>query len=206
MKICGLTRADDARAAVDAGVDAVGVVLAPSPRQLSLDEAAAVLAPVPPPVARVGVFVDAAPEFVADAVARLGLTVVQFSGDESPQVCSSAPAPVLKVMQVGTAFDSEGAEPYRGLVAALLLDTLANGTRGGTGKAFAWHTVHELPAWAPVFVAGGLTPSNVGAAIRILRPFAVDVSSGVEERPRIKDHAKIEAFVAAVRAADQEVS
>ena len=206
VKICGVTTAHDAAAAVGAGADAVGVILAPSKRQVSVTEGEAILARVPPLVCRVGVFVDADQAFVEDAVARLGLGLVQYSGSETPEACASAPTPVLKTVHVGTLFDSVALEPYRGFVAAILLDTLANGLQGGTGNTFAWQTVHELPEWAPMFVAGGLTSFNVGAAIRALRPFAVDVSSGVEERPGRKDHSKIDAFVAAVAAADAEVS
>lgn len=205
MKICGITSSDDAAAAVDAGADAVGVILAPSLRQVTLDEAAEALSVVPALVSRVGVFVDPTPAELTAAVERLGLDLVQFSGDESYELCVESPAPVLKTIQVGTAFDSKAVEPYRGLVAALLLDKHVTGMRGGTGKALSWDTLHGLPEWAPLFVAGGLDPDNVGDAIRALRPFAVDVSSGVEERPGRKDHGKIRAFMAAVRAADSEV-
>ena len=206
IKICGLTAAADVAAAVAAGADAVGVVLAPSPRRVTLEQAEAALVAVPPLVSRVGVFVDPSLEEMREAVDRLGLDFVQLCGKESPGLCAGAPVGVLKVMHVGTAFDASLVEPYRGLVAAILLDTLAKDVRGGTGKAFDWQSVHEFPAWAPVFVAGGLNPDNVQAAIRELRPYAVDVSSGVESAPSIKDHAKIDAFVAAVRAADMEVA
>jgi phosphoribosylanthranilate isomerase len=205
VKICGITSAADAAAAVRAGADAVGVVLAPSKREVSISEAEVILEVVPPLVSRVGVFVDAQRDFIEQAVRRLDLDLVQYSGDESPEICASAQAPVLKVIHIGTTFDSDVLEPYRGLVAALLLDTLANGHRGGTGNTFAWHKVHELPAWAPVFVAGGLTSLNVGAAIGALHPYAVDVSSGVERLPGKKDHSKMEAFIAAVSTADAEV-
>jgi phosphoribosylanthranilate isomerase len=205
IKICGLTAAGDAAAAVRAGADAVGVVLAESPRRVTLEQAAAVFAAVPPLVARIGVFADASAQEVCEAADRLRLDFVQFSGSESPESCAAAPRPVLKVIHVGTTFDTSDMEPYRGLVAAILLDTLAKDARGGTGKAFNWQTVHEVPAWAPMFLAGGLSVENVGTAIRALHPFAVDVSSGVESAPGVKDHSKINAFVAAVRAADMEV-
>ncbi len=202
VKICGITSAEDAMAAVAAGTDAIGVVLAPSPRRVTLEQASTALSAVPPLVSRVGVFVDPTLDEVRDAVRALRLDLVQFAGDESREECIESPAPVLKAIQVGTAFDAQRAEPYRGLVAALLLDTHVTGKRGGTGETFSWHTVHEPPAWAPFFVAGGLDPENVGDAIRALRPYAVDVSSGVERSPGLKDHAKLRAFVAAVRAAD----
>ncbi|MBS3956068.1 MAG: phosphoribosylanthranilate isomerase [Clostridiales bacterium] len=204
VKICGLTTPQDAARAVRAGADAVGVVLTDSLRQVTISQAEAVFAVVPPFVARVGVFVDAPAHFVAEAVGRLHLAAVQFHGAETPEMCVDAPAPVVKAVRVGPAFDPASLEAYRGSVAALLLDTLVEGKDGGTGRTFAWNSVLPLPDWIPVAVAGGLTPANVGDAVRTLRPFAVDVASGVEERPRYKDKLALHAFVAAVRAADEE--
>ncbi|MHB8050025.1 MAG: phosphoribosylanthranilate isomerase [Coriobacteriia bacterium] len=203
IKICGLTRPEDAAVAVTAGADALGVILAPSRRRVTLEQAAAVFAAVPPLVARVGVFVDAHADEVWEAVSRLGLTAVQFHGDEAPETCAAAPVPVIKALRVGPGFDPAGAERYRGVVSALLLDTLVAGEQGGTGQAFGWHDVAgRLPGWAPVLLAGGLGPDNVAEAIGVLKPFAVDVSSGVEQAPGVKDHDLIERFAAAVRAAD----
>jgi phosphoribosylanthranilate isomerase len=205
IKICGITTATDAAMAVEAGADALGVVLAPSSREVTLEDAEKALAVVPPLVARIGVFVDADPGFVADAVARLGLTGVQFHGDETPERCASAPVPVIKAFKVGTTFASTAFEPFRGAVAAILLDTYVSQRSGGTGETFDWQTHSAaLPGWAPLIIAGGLSPTNVAEAIRLFRPFAVDVSSGVEERLRHKDRLKLNAFAAAVRAADEE--
>lgn len=205
IKICGITTATDAAMAVDAGADALGVVLASSAREVTLDEAEKALAGVPPLVTRIGVFVDADPAFVAEAVSRLGLSAVQFHGDESPADCAAAPVPVIKTLKVGTDFAPNMAEPFRGAVAAILLDTYCPHKSGGTGKSFDWQThTAALPGWVPLIVAGGLTPVNVAEAVRVFRPFAVDVSSGVEERNRHKDRIKLNAFVAAVRAADEE--
>jgi phosphoribosylanthranilate isomerase len=134
----------------------------------------------------------------------VGLTAVQLCGAESPQFCSAVSVPVIKVLAVGTDFDFESAEPFRGHAAALLLDTYVAGKAGGTSQTFDWQQAGEAPEWAPCFVAGGLDPDNVAEAIRVLRPFAVDVSSGVEASPGIKDPRKIAAFCAAVRAADAE--
>lgn len=205
IKVCGITNASDAAAAVAAGADAIGVIFAPSPRQVTLAQAAAALAGVPPLVARVGVFVDATPEEISVAVEACGLTAVQFSGTETPAACRAASRPVIKALRVGTDFGSESMEPYRGYAAALLLDTYVTGKAGGTSQTFDWQRAGEYPGWASVFVAGGLNPSNVSACIAALRPYAVDVSSGVEARPGIKDHDKVRAFCAAVRAADMEV-
>lgn len=204
IKICGITRAEDAAVAVACGADAIGFVFAPSPRQVTFAQAAQVAASVPPPVARVGVFVDPEPGLVEEAVAAVGLTAVQLCGHETPGMCSALPVPVIKAIAVGTDFDWDSAEPYRRHAGALLLDTYVAGKAGGTSQAFDWQSAGEPPAWAHLFVAGGLGPDNVAGAIRAIRPFAVDVSSGVESAPGIKDAEKIAAFCAAVRAADLE--
>jgi len=203
VKICGITNPEDARTAVEAGADFLGVVLAPSPRQVTLEAAERALADVPEVVGRVGVFVDADPAFVAEAVKRLGLTTVQFHGSETPEMCALASAPVVKVIRVGTDFALSETEPFRGTVTAFLLDTLDTRKAGGTGRTFDWHVIsRNRPGGVSLYLAGGLTPLNVAEAIRIVRPFAVDVSSGVEERPGHKDRLKVQAFMAAVRAAD----
>jgi phosphoribosylanthranilate isomerase len=205
VKICGITNPGDAALAVEAGADALGVVLAPSSRRVSIAEAAGALAEVPPFVARVGVFVNADAEFVAEAIERIGLTAVQFHGDETPEACAAACVPVIKAFGVGTEFALASFEPFRGSVAALLLDKQDAAKRGGTGQTFDWQVLtRNGPGGVRLLLAGGLTPDNVGAAIRAVHPFAVDVSSGVEERPGHKDHLKVHAFMAAVRAADQE--
>ena len=205
IKICGITTAADAGLAVEAGADAVGVIFAASPRQVTVEQAAAALAEVPVGVARVGVFVDPTAEEVARAVAECGLTAVQLSGHESPELCDAIGVPVLKAMHIGTDFDLGELGPFRGHAAALLLDTHVTGKAGGTSQTFDWRSFGVLPGWVPTFVAGGLNPDNVAACIDALHPFAVDVSSGVEASPGIKDPDKITAFVAAVRDADQEV-
>ena len=204
IKVCGITRARDASAAVAAGADALGVVLAPSPRQVTLEQAEAALADVPPFVARVGVFVDADPAFVEEAVSRLGLGAVQYHGSETPEECAAAPAPVIKAFRVSRGFDTAAIERYRGSVAAVLLDAFVPGVAGGTGRTFDWDAARSVPEWAPLVLAGGLHSGNVREAVSRLRPFAVDVSSGVEVSSGVKDHDAIRSFVAAVRAADEE--
>jgi phosphoribosylanthranilate isomerase len=205
IKICGITNPADAAAAVDAGADALGVIFAPSPRQVTVEEAAWVLAEVPPPVARIGVFVDPTREQIEEAVRGCGLTAVQLCGHEKPALCDELMVPAVKVMHIGTHFDSGVAESYRGHAAALLLDTFVTGKAGGTSQVFDWQQLGEVPDWAPLFIAGGLNPDNVAACIAALHPFAVDVSSGVETLPGVKDHDKIAAFCSAVRGADLEV-
>lgn len=206
IKICGITSPADAIAAVEAGADAIGVVLAPSPRQVSIERAAQIAAAVGPLVSVVGVFVNPEREFVAEAVERIGLTYLQFHGDETPEACADAPAPVIRAMRVGTEFDVDIVEPFREHVVAILLDTYDTQVAGGTGTTFDWHAVPVLPGWVSLFLAGGLTPENVGSGIAALRPYAVDVSSGVESAPGSKDHDAMRAFCAAVRAADEEVA
>jgi phosphoribosylanthranilate isomerase len=206
VKICGLTRPQDAKAAADAGADLVGVVLAPSPRQLDLGEASLVLERVPPHIARVAVFVDAPESLVARAVDRLGLDFVQFHGEESPERCAAAPVPVIKAFRVRLDFSARQIDPYRESIGGVLLDTFDPSRAGGTGRTFDLAALPPLPAWARLFVAGGLSPANVGDAIRAVRPFAVDVSSGVEHAPGHKDPKALAAFFSAVRAADREVT
>lgn len=206
IKICGITSPEDAVAAVEAGADAIGVVLAPSPRQVSIERAAEIAAAVGPLVPVVGVFVNASEDFVAEATERIGLSYLQFHGDESPERCASAPAPVIRAMRVGTEFDGDTVEPFREHVVAILLDTYDTQVAGGTGTTFNWHAVPVLPGWVSLFLAGGLNPDNVGAGIAALRPYAVDVSSGVESAPGIKDHDAIRALCAAVRTADEEAA
>jgi phosphoribosylanthranilate isomerase len=190
--------------AVEAGADAVGVILARSKRQVTIEEAADILCAVPPGVRKVGVFVDAEPAFVALAVEKAGLDRVQFHGMETPAACAAAPVPVVKALRVGPDFDPAIVEQYRGVVAGLLLDTLVKGEAGGSGVTFDWSAALEVPRVAPVWLAGGLTPDNVAQAVRLVRPAGVDVSSGVEAVPRRKDPDRIRAFIAAVRAADEE--
>ena len=203
-KVCGVCRPRDATAAVAAGADAVGVILAPAGRQVSIEEAEAIFAVVPADVARVAVFVDADPEFVREATERLSLDYVQFHGDESPADCEAAPAPVIKAFKVGSGFDAAVVEPYRRVIAFVMLDADVPGKAGGTGEPFDWEAVAPQLQGMPVIVAGGLHAENVAKAIDILRPACVDVSGGVEARPREKDPEKLRAFCDAVRAANDK--
>lgn len=205
VKVCGLMRAEDARSAAREGADALGVILSPGYRRsLTLKEAATVLGRVPPDVGRVGVFVDAPLEDISRAVEVLGLTEVQLHGSERPMYCLGVPAPVVKTFHVGPEFDPAEITRYRGVIAAVLLDTLVTGEAGGSGKSFDWELGRHIPDAVPVFLAGGLRPENVREAVRRLRPAGVDVSSGVEESPGVKSRGLMERFVAEVRAADRE--
>lgn len=207
VKVCGMTRPEDAEAAAAAGVDALGVVMAASPRQVSVKQALEVFDAAGEGVARAAVFVDQRFETVDVMCGRLRLDWAQLSGGEPPDYCLALPLPVVKAVHVGGRADVEAAvEAYEGPAVGLLLDSRVPGMAGGTGVAFDWAAVAPLPEGIRCMVAGGLTPGNVGEAIRVLRPWAVDVSSGVESAPGVKDPALMEAFVAAVRAADEEVA
>lgn len=206
VKICGITRIDDARVAARLGADAVGVVFAPSPRRVEPADAVEIYAALGPLVNRVGVFVDQPIEFVRAAVRRCGLHVVQMSGREPAEYAAQVGAVVIKAVHV---VGPEDVARYASYPAdAFLLDAPPDqGRMGGTGRRFTWNDAGELP-WVRtrVIVAGGLTPENVGAAIEWFRPMAVDVSSGVEASPGIKDPEKIQSFVEAVAAADARIA
>lgn len=206
IKICGLTRPQDVACAVDAGADGVGVILhADSPRRIDICHAEKILSCVPPFVTRVGVFVDAPEELVAEAIERLHLGCVQFHGRETPARCSGVNVPVIKALSVDFMFSERTLEPYIGHVAGVLLDTYDPHRHGGTGTTFSWEFARGLSTRTTLVLAGGLTASNVSDAIDIVRPFAVDVSSGVESSPGIKDCQAVFAFCEAVRDADAKV-
>ncbi|AGC47961.1 N-(5'-phosphoribosyl)anthranilate isomerase [Myxococcus stipitatus DSM 14675] len=202
VKVCGVTRVEDARAAWEAGVDALGLNFYPrSPRCVTL-ETARVLARTRPPLgAVIGVFVNASPDDIRAAVKECGLTAVQLHGDEPPEACTGYGVPVIKALRVQGAEDVTRARAYLGVgdVAGLLLDGAAPGYGGG-GVGFDWSLVAGLSgSGVPVLVAGGLKPSNVAEAVRATRPYGVDVASGVESAPGIKDMDAVRAFVRAAK-------
>lgn len=201
IKICGLTREEDVSAAVAAGADALGFVFyPPSPRFVDLARAAELMAGVPPFVTIVGLFVNAAPETVEAALARLPIQLLQFHGDETDADCRRYGRPYLKAARVRPGFDLLNyAASFPGAT-GLLLDAFVEGYGGG-GEAFDWNLIPS-GLGKPLVLSGGLSPANVQAAVARVRPWAVDVSSGVEAARGIKDPAKISAFVAGVRNAD----
>lgn len=209
VKICGLTRAEDALAAALAGADAVGLVFyARSPRAVDAVQAREVLGALPPFVTSVGLFVDAEPAFVREILAAVPLDLLQFHGDESEAYCSGFGRPWIKALRVRPGMDL-GQEVRRfGEAGArgLLLDTYEPGRPGGTGQRFDWGLIP--PALGPsIILAGGLDPENVAEAIRAVRPYGVDVSGGVEavlgDNRRIKDRSKIDAFMHGVTDGDR---
>jgi len=198
VKICGITRVEDALTAAQAGADAIGLVFAPkSPRRVDLVQAAAIAHALPPFVTVVGLFENAVPETVHEALRHLGLDLLQFHGDETPDYCRAFSKPYVKAIHMTPDVDLHAEDRRYADAAGLLLDTYMPAASGGTGQAFDWDRVpRDLKK--PLILAGGLTPANVAEAIRRVRPYAVDVSSGVESAKGIKDAKKITAFVDAV--------
>ncbi|MDH1732243.1 phosphoribosylanthranilate isomerase [Pseudomonas chengduensis] len=198
-KICGITRIEDALAAVEAGADAIGLVFyGKSPRAVSIEQAAVILQALPPFVTSVGLFVDMPRDELQQLLQRLPLDLLQFHGDESPADCEGHGRPYIKALRVRPGEDVAAAmAPYSG-ARGILLDTFVEGVPGGTGASFDWSLVPENAA-KPIILAGGLDAGNVATAIRQVRPYAVDVSGGVEASKGIKDAGKIRAFVRAVR-------
>lgn len=197
-KICGITRIEDALIAAEAGADAIGLVFyAKSPRAVSIQQARDIVAALPAFVTTVGLFVNASREELNDVLAGVALDLLQFHGDESPAECESYQRPYIKALRVKPGDDiAQLAAPYA-KARGILLDTYVPGVPGGTGAAFDWSLVPSgLPQ--PVILAGGLSAANVQAAIEQVRPYAVDVSGGVEVGKGIKDATKIRAFMQAV--------
>lgn len=201
IKICGLTREADVDAAVAAGADAIGFVFyPPSPRFVTPERAAVLARRIPPFVSVVGLFVNATAEAISRTLAQVPINLLQFHGEEPEADCSRWQVPYLRAARVRPELDLLQYAASFASARALLLDAFVEGYGGG-GKTFDWTLIPpDLPL--PLILSGGLTPENVGEAIRQVRPLAVDVSSGVEAAKGIKDHAGMAGFVAAVRAAE----
>ena len=199
VKICGITRPEDALAAARAGAQAVGLVFyARSPRHVTPARAAEIIRVLPPFVTTVGLFVDAQPEEVRAALSVAPVGLLQFHGGETPEFCRGFRLPYLKAARVRADADLvQYLTPYHD-AQGWLLDAYHERLYGGTGESFDWKLIPPDLA-RPVVLSGGLTPQNVGAAVRQVRPWAVDVSSGVELAKGVKDAAKIAAFIAGVR-------
>lgn len=199
-KICGITSVADALVAAEAGADAIGLVFySKSPRALSIAQAREIIAALPPFVTTVGLFVNASRCEINETLDAVALDVLQFHGDETPADCEGFHRPWYKALRVRAGDDIRAqAARYVG-ASAVLLDTFVEGIPGGTGERFDWSLVPaDLPK--PLILAGGLTPQNVQQAIERVRPFAVDVSGGVELRKGVKDAARVREFVGQVRA------
>jgi phosphoribosylanthranilate isomerase len=196
VKICGITRIEDALAAAEAGVDAIGLVFVRrSRRAVGLDQAAAICRALPPFVQRVGLFMDAAADEVWQTLREVRLDWLQFHGDESQSFCRQFERPWIKALAMGG--DQRPDPSLHDQADALLLDSHGGGKLGGSGQRFDWGQVPELPR--PWILAGGLDPNNVADAVAKLRPDAVDVSSGVECSPGVKDVKLINEFMQAIK-------
>ncbi len=201
VKICGITRPEDAEAAVAAGADALGFVFHPaSPRAVNIDQAREITAFLGPFVTTIALFVDAEPTWVETVLAATGIHLPQFHGNETRAYCAAFGRPYIKAIRMHPNLDPQAAAHQYADAAACLFDAWDPNRAGGTGTAFDWG---RLPATLPIplVLAGGLRPDNVAAAVREVRPYAVDVSSGVESAPGHKDPALMRALIGAVRAA-----
>ena len=206
IKICGITREQDVSAVADNGADALGLVFyEKSPRHVGGQQAVQLARSAPPFLTVVGLFVNPSVDYVREVLAKVPLGLLQFHGEESPDFCGQFGKPYLKAIRVKPGVDLvECAARYAG-AQGLLLDAFVEGTQGGTGESFDWSLIpHDL--LLPVILSGGLHAGNVAAAIRQVRPYAVDVSSGVEAGKGIKDAAKIVAFINEVKNVDIQLS
>jgi phosphoribosylanthranilate isomerase len=199
VKICGVTSVADALAAAGAGADMIGLMFYDqSPRHVSLTTAVEISRALPPFVLRVGVFVNPAEELVLRAIGDCHLSLLQFHGDEPSEFCTQFGVMSMKALRVRDAESLKTLENYH--TEAFLLDAYSKAGFGGTGEKFNWKLAVAAQKFGkPIFLAGGLTPESVADAVKQVRPFAVDVSSGVESAPGKKDVAKVRAFIQAVR-------
>lgn len=201
VKICGITSIEDAAAAVEAGADALGFVFVPgTPRLVHPDATERIVKDLPPFVTTVGVFVDQPLEDILDLVHACKLHAVQLHGNEPEAFSRRIPVKVIKAIRVRDAKDLAliGTYPAH----AFLLDAFIEGQAGGTGTPISWDLARQAKGKVPIILSGGLRPETVAQAIRVVRPYGVDVSSGVEKSPGRKDHKKVRKFIAAVREAD----
>jgi len=203
VKICGITNAADGIAAAEAGADVLGFVFyEASPRFITIEAAAEIIRQLPPFIVKTGVFVGAPSELVVRAIAQCGLNLLQFHGTEAPEYCTQFGLMSMKAFRIRDEASLARLKEYP--TEAWLLDSYAPDWVGGTGEKFNWDLARQANALGkPIFLAGGLTPLNVAEAIERVRPYGVDVSSGVEAAPGKKDHEKLQAFIGAAKRAGQ---
>ncbi len=194
VKICGITCIEDALHAADCGADALGLVFyAKSPRVVTVEKAREIVAALPPFITSVGLFVNEEPARIVEIADRCGLDVIQLHGDEGPQECSYAPRRVVKALRVRGEESLAGIEEFD--VSAFLLDAWVAESYGGTGHSCDWQLAARVAEQHRIVLAGGLNPDNVSEAVRLVKPYAVDVSSGVESSPGRKDPDLVAAFI-----------
>ncbi len=199
IKICGITNLDDALAAVEYGANAVGFVFAPSPRRMTVRVVASIVEKLPPFIYKVGVFVDSDQETLKKTMAYCHLDLAQLHGDEDPDYCAALFPKAIKVFTANTLPSARELTRYK--AAAYVFDKDKKSTLDAAEQKRLWQFARRAGDYGPVILAGGLNPENVNKAIRLARPYAVDVSSGVEIKPGKKDHAKMRAFIAAAKSA-----
>jgi phosphoribosylanthranilate isomerase len=200
VKICGITDYEDASIAVELGAGALGFIFADSPRQLTPQKARDIIRAMPPFVKTVGVFVDEGPAAIKEIIHDCGLDLVQLHGDESPDLCCELMPYTIKALRIKDESSLRTSRIYHGKVRALLLDAYSKDMAGGTGKTFDWQLAIKIKKLGiPIILSGGLGPSNIDGAISTVRPYAVDVNSGVEERPGKKSHTLMKDLMEKVR-------
>ncbi|HEU4400848.1 MAG TPA: phosphoribosylanthranilate isomerase [Candidatus Polarisedimenticolia bacterium] len=200
VKVCGITRLEDALLAIGLGVDALGFNFVPgSPRRVSPEQARAISSALPPFVTKVGVFADELPRVMEATVLLAGLNCLQLHGEEPPEACAEIALPWFKAHRVGPDFQARTVTRYHSTT--FLLDSRVEGMKGGTGRPFDWTVAREASAYGRAIIAGGLTPDNVERAIAVARPYAVDVNSGIESAPGQKERRLLREFMRRVRRA-----
>jgi len=200
VKICGITDYEDASIAVELGAGALGFIFADSPRQITPQKARDIIRAMPPFVKTVGVFVDEGPAAIKEMIHYCGLDLVQLHGDESPDLCCELMPYTIKALRIKDESSLRTSRIYQGKVRALLLDTYSKDKAGGTGKTFNWQLAIKIKKLGiPIILAGGLGPANIDGAVSTVRPYAVDVNSGVEERPGKKSHTLMKDLMEKVR-------
>lgn len=195
VKICGITNIDDAIAAINFGADALGFVFyEKSPRCITYRKATEIIKQLPPFVTKVGVFVNEDPEKIEKIVKDTGIDVIQLHGEENPEMCNLSRL-IIKAIRVKSLESLEPLINFKDLVSAFLLDTYTSGLYGGTGKIFNWDIAIEAKQFGNIILSGGLTPDNISEAVNYVKPYGVDVSSGVEAYKGKKDHNKLKLFI-----------
>jgi len=204
VKICGITNLDDALAAIECGADALGFVFAPSPRQVTTSAVRDIVSKLPPFVCKVGVFVNSEPALVQETMALCNLDLAQLHGDEDANYCAALFPKAIKVFIADSLPSGQELTHYR--VAAFMLDRDKRVAASDAERERLWQLAREIRDYGPVILAGGLDPENVGHAIEVARPYAVDVSSGIEAEPGKKNYDKLRAFIAAAKSSRQAQS
>jgi phosphoribosylanthranilate isomerase len=198
IKICGITNITDALKATDLGADALGFNFYPkSPRFISEEAAREIIRKLPPFLVSVGIFVNEPSGIIRNILESTGIQAIQLQGDESPDFCSQFSQPVIKAIRIKDQDSLKAIKDYR--VSAFLLDSYSPDYYGGSGKSFDWSLAVKSRKYGRIILAGGLSPDNINEAIREVKPYGVDVCSGVEKEPGKKDHKKLKAFIQAVR-------